>query len=78
MRHESQLADELHAAMADEDGTPVGLDDARAFALHQVLRLTEMTRPSTLSSLAERLRDKYGYPPYPTGALQRWSIPQAP
>jgi hypothetical protein len=70
------LAGELHAAMVDEDGTPVGLDDARAFALHQVLRLTEMRRPSTLSSLAERLRDKYGYPPYPPRALQRWSSPK--
>jgi hypothetical protein len=72
------LADELHAAMADENGTPVGLDNTRAFSLHQVLRLTEMTRPSTLSSLAERLRDKYGYPPYPTRALQRRGRPKAP
>jgi hypothetical protein len=56
------LADQLHAAMADEVGEPVLLDDARAFALHQVLRLTEMTRPSILYDLAERLRERYGYP----------------
>jgi hypothetical protein len=59
------LADELHAAVADEEGKPVRLDEPRAFAMHQVLRLTEMTRPSILSSLAEVLRDKYGYPPVP-------------
>ena len=69
------LADELHAAVADEEGKPVQLDQPRAFALHQVLRLTEMTRPSTLSSLAEVLRDKYGYPPYPDRSLRRWSMP---
>jgi hypothetical protein len=39
--------------------------EARAFALWQVLRATEMMRPSTLHSLAERLRQRYGYPPYP-------------
>lgn len=70
------LADELHAAMADEDGNPLVLDEARAFALHQVLRLTEMTRPSILSSLAEALRETYGYPPYPDRSLRRWSIPR--
>jgi hypothetical protein len=69
------LADELHAAMADEHGQPVQIDEARAFALHQALRLTEMGRPSTLSSLADALRDKYGYPPYPPRSLQRWSLP---
>jgi hypothetical protein len=56
--------------MADEDGNPVQLDEATAFALHQVLRLTQMTRPSTLYSLAEALRDAYGYPPYPEAALR--------
>jgi hypothetical protein len=67
------LADELHAGMADENGQPIRLDDARAFALHQVLRLTQMTRPSTLASLAEALRERYGYPPYPAKSLRRWS-----
>jgi hypothetical protein len=71
------LADELHAAMADDGGEPVRLDQARAFALHQVLRLTEMMRPSTLSTLADFLSDKYGYPPYSSRSLQRWSMPQA-
>ncbi len=71
------LADELHAAMADEEGKPVRLDDARAFALHQVLRLTEMTRPSTLYRLAESLRDIYGYPPYSEKELRRWRVVSA-
>ncbi|MGN6869280.1 MAG: hypothetical protein ACTHMY_12840 [Solirubrobacteraceae bacterium] len=68
------LADELHGAMADEEGKPVRLDDARAFALHQVLRFTQMNRPSALSGLADSLRNEYGYPPYPEKALRRWSI----
>lgn len=70
------LADELHAATADGEGNPVVLDDLRAFALHQVLRLTEMMRPSVLSNLAEVLRNKYGYPPYSDRSLRRWSILQ--
>ena len=68
------LADELHAAMGDDDGKPVELDEARAFALWQVLRATEMMRPSTLHSLAERLRQRYGYPPYPAASLRRWTL----
>lgn len=71
------LADELHAAASDEDGKPVRLDDARAFALHQVLRFTETTRPSALASLADCLSAKYGFPPYPARSLQRWSLPRA-
>jgi hypothetical protein len=63
------LANELHAAMVDEEGKPVPLDDPRGFALHQILRLTEMTRPSSLSRLAEALSDAYGYPPYQETAL---------
>lgn len=70
------LADELHAAMADEEGKPVQLDEARAFALHQVLRLTEMNRPSILFALAEVLREKYGYPPFHDRNLRQWSMPQ--
>lgn len=66
------LADELHAGMGDDDGKPVKLDEPRAFALWQVLRATEMMRPSTLHSLAERLRQTYGYPPYPAASLRRW------
>ena len=69
------LADELHAATADEDGKPLRLDHARAFALHQVLRFTQKMRPSVLSSLAERLTVKYGYPPYAARSLRRWSLP---
>jgi|ERR1039458_1986425 hypothetical protein len=72
------LADELHAAMADEDGATVRLDDERGFALHQVLRLTQKSNPSTLSDLAERLSERYGYPPYAERALWKWSSPRDP
>jgi hypothetical protein len=68
------LADELHAAMADDDGNTVDVDEPRAFALWQVLRATEMMRPSTLHDLAERLRQRYGYPPYPAASLHRWTL----
>jgi hypothetical protein len=68
------LADELHAAKGDDDGKPVKLDEARGFAVWQVLRATEMMRPSTLHNLAERLRRRYGYPPYSTASLRRWSF----
>ena len=67
------LADELHIAMQDEEGQPVRLDEPRAFALHQVLRFTAKTRPSTLSSLADVLSDRYGYPPYAPRSLRRWT-----
>lgn len=67
------LADEMHTAMADEEGKPVGLNEATAFALHQVLRFTEMNRPSALSRLADSLRKRYGYPPYADKALRRWT-----
>jgi hypothetical protein len=67
------LADELHAAMADDDGNPIEVDEPRAFALWQVLRATEMMRPSTLHDVAERLRQRYGYPPYPAASLRRWT-----
>lgn len=58
------LANELHASMADEEGAPLILDDARAFALHQVLRHTGKGNPSVLSDLAEALTNRYGFPPY--------------
>ena len=67
------LADQLHAAMGDEDGRPVRLDEPRAFALHQVLRFTAKTRPSTLSGLADVLSERYGYPPYAPRSLRRWT-----
>jgi hypothetical protein len=71
------LAEELHQAIADEAGGAVRLDLPRAFALHQVLRHTEMTRPSVLSGLAEALSDEFGYPPYPARSLRRWSALRA-
>ena len=67
------LADELYAAMGDENGKPVELDEVRAFALWQVLHATEMMRPGALHSLAEQLRQRYGYPPYPAASLRRWA-----
>ena len=51
-----KLAARLQAALSDEEGTPVTLDGKEAFALHQVLRLTQLTIPSTLA----RLRDAIG------------------
>ena len=68
------LADELQAAKGDADGTSVRVDDARGFALHQVLRFTQKTQPSILASLAESLSAKYGSPPYPPTLLRRWSL----
>ena len=50
-----QLAAALRAAISDAEGSPVSLDGPRAFALHQILRLTQMTIPSTLSDLYEAL-----------------------
>ena len=53
------LADALQAAKADEEGRPVVLDQAQAFALYQVLRLTNFGRPDTLSRLYDALREMY-------------------
>lgn len=70
------LADELHAATADEDGATVHLDDPRAFALHQVLRFTNKGNPSILADLGERLGAKYRYPPYDPRSLRKWTLPR--
>ena len=48
------LAATLQAALSE--ATVVQLEAQQAFALHQVLRLTHLTIPSTLASLAEALR----------------------
>ncbi len=45
------LARALQAALSDEEGDPVRLDQEQAFALHQVLRLTHLTIPSALAQL---------------------------
>jgi hypothetical protein len=71
------LAEELHQAMADEAGASVRLEHPHAFALHQVLRHTEMARPSVLSELAETLAGRFGYPPYAARSLRRWSALRA-
>jgi hypothetical protein len=70
------VARELVAAKADEAAGPVVLNDFRAFALHQVLRLTAMDRPSVLYDLADDLRERYGYPPYRASDLKRWTTPE--
>jgi hypothetical protein len=49
----AQLAEVLQAALSEEG--VVKLDAKQAFALHQVLRLTRMTIPSSLASLADAL-----------------------
>jgi hypothetical protein len=64
----------------EADDRPVTLTDvplAVTFALHQVLCLTEMTRPIVLFSRAERLRVKYGYPPIPPGHFTGGGCPMA-
>jgi hypothetical protein len=50
-----KLANALQSALSDENGSPVTLDQKQAFALHQVLRLTHLTIPSTLARLFEVL-----------------------
>jgi hypothetical protein len=49
----AKLAAALQSALSEE--SVVKLDPKQAFALHQVLRLTRMTIPSSLASLAEAL-----------------------
>lgn len=66
------LADALQAAKADEEGRPVVLDQAKAFALYQVLRLTNFGRPDTLSRLYDALRETYSRgEPHVIAALMR-------
>jgi hypothetical protein len=68
----AELARTLHVAMADEDGTPVPLDTARAFALYQILRITYTGRPTTLSRLYDDLFELYGKAaPHVIGQLAR-------
>jgi hypothetical protein len=52
-----ELASSLQAAMADETGGMVELMPTWAFALYQVLRITQMTIPSPLSNLYNALRE---------------------
>jgi hypothetical protein len=52
-----ELASALQAAMADETGDTVDLIPTWAFALYQVLRITQMTIASPLSNLYDALRD---------------------
>jgi hypothetical protein len=55
----AELAGALQAAIPDEEGAPIVLNQERAFALYQILRLTETGRPTTLSRLYDVLTDIY-------------------
>jgi hypothetical protein len=57
LRPAGKLATELQSALSDEDGTAVTIAAKQAFALHQVLRLTYLTIPSTLARLRDALND---------------------
>lgn len=50
-----RLAEQLETGISDEDGRVIALNDATAFALYQVLRLTYTGRPTTLSRLYDSL-----------------------
>jgi hypothetical protein len=54
-----RLGKELEGALSDEVGGVVTLDRGHALALYQVLRLTQMTIPSTLSRLYDALETKH-------------------
>ena len=55
----AELASALQAAMPDDEGVPIALNEATAFALYQILRLTETGRPTTLSRLYDILSEIY-------------------
>lgn len=50
-----RLAEQMENGISDEDGRAIALNDATAFALYQVLRLTHTGRPTTLSRLHDSL-----------------------
>jgi len=52
-----ELAQTMQVAKADDDADPVVLDQDRAFALYQILRLTYTGRPTVLSRLYDALRE---------------------
>lgn len=57
-----QLAAALQQAQADEEGNPVVIDQARGFALFQILRLTYFGGLSVFSEIFKSLLTRYGQP----------------
>jgi hypothetical protein len=56
------LAAALHRAQADVEGEPVVIDQARGFALFQILRLTYFGGLSVFSEIFQSLLALYGQP----------------
>jgi hypothetical protein len=56
------LAADLQHARSDEDGAPVVIDEARGFALFQILRITYFGGESVFSQIFQILLSRYGQP----------------
>jgi hypothetical protein len=67
----NSLAWEIQKRHARVISEPVVLDDASAFALCQILRLTYMTRPSRLADLADTLYSDFDMPGTVLGLRKR-------
>lgn len=57
-----ELAVDFQRAQADEEGEPVVIDQARGFALFQILRLTYFGGESVFSAIFQALLARYGQP----------------
>ncbi|HVM56137.1 MAG TPA: hypothetical protein VMT74_01660 [Gaiellaceae bacterium] len=57
----AELATVMHDAQASDDEDSIVLDDHRAFAMYQVLRLTYTGRPTVLSHLYDTLTERFGH-----------------
>lgn len=57
-----QLGADLQRAQADEEGDPVVIDQARGFALFQILRLTYFGGLSVFSEIFQSLLARYEHP----------------
>lgn len=57
-----ELAADFQRARADEEGEPVIIDQARGFALFQILRLTYFGGESVFSEIFQVLLSRYGQP----------------
>lgn len=57
-----ELAADFQRAQADEEGGPVVIDQARGFALFQILRLTYFGGLSVFSEIFQSLLARYGQP----------------
>ena len=58
-------------ARADEEGEPVVIDQARGFALFQILRLTYFGGEGVFSEIFQVLLTRYGQPHVLAGARVR-------